>query len=241
MKVRCIIVDDEPPAVRLISSYVKEVPWLELVATCNSSLEAFTVLQKEKIDLIFLDIKMPRLLGTDFLGSISSGLKVIFITAYRDYALDGYELDVVDFLLKPVSMTRFLKAVTKATKIISLENQSALNESRENENDNENAFLYLKADKEMKKVLVKEILFIESRKEYVKLYLEDNKSLLIKQSISSMEKLLSPHKFVRVHRSFVVTIEKISSFTPNNLTVADYKIPIGRLYKKEVDKVLKHH
>jgi len=237
MKIRCIIVDDEPPAVRLISSYVKEVPGLELVATCNSAFEAFTVLQKEKIDLIFLDIKMPRLLGTDFLRSISGNIKVIFITAYRDYALDGYELDVVDFLLKPVSMTRFLKGVIKATKLISLENQSLLNESRENENDK--AFLYLKADKEMKKVLVKEILFIESRKEYVKLYLEDNKSLLIKQSMSSMEKLLSPHRFVRVHRSYVVTIEKISSFTPGNITVGEFKIPIGRLYKNEVDKVLK--
>jgi two-component system, LytTR family, response regulator len=237
MKLRCLIVDDEPLAVRLISSYIKEVPGLEVVATCNSGIEAFTVLRQQKIDLIFLDIKMPKLLGTDFLRSVTNGPKVIFITAYREYALDGYELDIVDYLLKPVSLTRFLKAVAKASKLISLESHLSVKDMEYNENDN--AFLYLKVDKEMTKVLVKEILFIESRKEYVKLYLVNNKSLIVKQSISAMEKLLSPHRFIRVHRSYIATIEKISSFTPGNITVGDHKIPIGRLYKNGVDKALK--
>ena len=229
--------DDEPLAVRLISSYIKDVPGLEVVAICNSAIDAFTVLRKQKIDLMFLDIKMPKLLGTDFLRTLSNPPKVIFITAYRDYALDGYDLDIIDYLLKPVSLTRFLKAVAKATKLISQENQFAFKD-KEND-DSDKAFLYLKVDREMTKVLMKEILFIESCKEYVKFHLEKNKSFMVKQSISSMEKLLSPHRFIRVHRSYIVTIEKISSFTPLNVTIGDRKIPIGRLYKNEVDKVLK--
>jgi DNA-binding LytR/AlgR family response regulator len=235
MKIRCLIVDDEPPAVRLISSYVKDVQGMEVVAACNSAIEAFTVLRNQKVDLIFLDIKMPKLLGTDFLRSIPNSPKVIFITAYRDYALDGYELDVVDYLLKPVSLTRFLKAVTKATKLILLENQPLVSDIHENEN----AFLYLKINREMKKVLVKEILFIESCKEYVKLYLENNKTFIVKQSISSMEKLLSPHRFIRVHRSYIATIEKITSFTSSQVSVGAHKLPIGRLFKNEVEKILK--
>lgn len=238
MNIRCLIVDDEPLAVRLISSYIQQVPGLEIAAACNNSIDAFRILGEQKIDLMFLDIKMPKLIGTDFLRSISNPPKVIFITAYRDYALDGYELDIVDYLLKPVSFTRFMKAVSKATKLISLDNNfSSINKEH---NNNEDSFLYFKIDKEMQKVLLHEILFIESSKEYVKLHLENGKSLLVKQSISSMQKLLSPHRFLRVHRSYIVTIEKISSYNPTYITIGNHKIPIGRLYKNEVQEVLKH-
>ena len=236
MEIKCLIVDDEPLAVRLISSYIKEVPELEVVAICNSAIEAFTILSHQKVDLMFLDIKMPKLLGTDFLRSLSDPPKVIFTTAYREYALDGYDLDIVDYLLKPVSFPRFLKAVAKAATLISHEHQFVLNENEVHENDK--AFLYLKIEKEMTKVLVKEILFIESSKEYVKLHLEKNKRLLVKQSIGSMEKLLSPHRFIRVHRSFIASIEKINSFTSAYITIENQKIPIGRLYKNEVSKAL---
>lgn len=238
MNIRCLIVDDEPLAVRLISSYIQQVPGLEIAAVCNNSIDAFRILGEQKIDLMFLDIKMPKLIGTDFLRSISNPPKVIFITAYRDYALDGYELDIVDYLLKPVSFTRFMKAVSKATKLISLDNNfSSINTEH---NNNEDSFLYFKIDKEMQKVLLHEILFIESTKEYVKLHLENGKSLLVKQSISSMQKLLSPHRFLRVHRSYIVTIEKISSYNPMYITIGNHKIPIGRLYKNEVQEALKH-
>ena len=152
--------------------------------------------------------------------------------------MDGYELDIVDYLLKPVSFTRFMKAVSKATKLISLDNNfSVANTEHSNSSD---SFLYLKIDKEMQKVLLHEILFIESSKEYVKLHLENGKSLLVKQGLSSLEKLLSPHRFVRVHRSYIVTIEKISSFNSTHITIDNHKIPIGRLYKNEVEKVLKY-
>jgi DNA-binding LytR/AlgR family response regulator len=238
MNIKCLIVDDEPLAVRLISSYIQQVPELEVTAACNNAIDAFAILREQKIDLIFLDIKMPKLTGTDFLRSISSPPKVIFITAYRDYALDGYELDIVDYLLKPVSFTRFIKAVSKATKLIAADNNfSEANAKFEN---NESSFLYFRINKEMQKVLLREILFIESSKEYVKLHLENGKWLLVRQSISSLEKLLSPHRFLRVHRSYIVTIEKISSFNSMHITIGHHKIPIGRLHKNAVERVLKH-
>ena len=209
MNIRCLIVDDEPLAVRLISSYIQQVLGLEITAACNNAIDAYKILGEQKIDLLFLDIKMPKLIGTDFLRGISSPPKVIFITAYREYAFDGYELDIVDYLLKPVSFTRFMKAISKATKLISIDNNfSSLN----TEHDTKDSFLYFKIDKEMRKVFLHEILFVESCKEYVKLHLENGKSLLVKQSLSSLEKLLSPHRFLRVHRSYIVTIDKISSF-----------------------------
>ena len=238
MNIRCLIVDNEPLAVRLVSSYIQQIPGLEIVAACNSAIDAYTILRNQRIDLIFLDIKMPKLIGTDFLRSIPDPPKVIFITAYRDYAFDGYELDIVDYLLKPVSFTRFMKAVAKATRLISSDSNNA------SENNgfayNKNSFLYFKIDREMSKILLDEILFIESSKEYVKIYLENGKRPLVKQSISSMQKLLSPHRFLRVHRSYIATIEKISSFTPTHVTIGQHKIPIGRLYKNEVEEVLKH-
>ena len=238
MNIKCLIVDDEPLAVRLISSYIQQVPELEVTAACNNAIDAFAILREQKIDLIFLDIKMPKLTGTDFLRSISSPPKVTFITAYRDYALDGYELDIVDYLLKPVSFTRFIKAVSKATKLIAADNNfSEANAKFEN---NESSFLYFRINKEMQKVLLREILFIESSKEYVKLHLENGKWLLVRQSISSLEKLLSPHRFLRVHRSYIVTIEKISSFNSMHITIGHHKIPIGRLHKNAVERVLKH-
>ena len=238
MNIRCLIVYDEPLAVRLISSYIQQVPGLEIGGVCNNAIDAFTILREQKVDLLFLDIKMPKLSGTDFLRSISNAPKVIFITAYRDYALDGYELDIVDYLLKPVSFTRFMKAISKASKLISLDNNFSSIDTAHN--NNKDSFLYFKIDKEMQKVLLFEILFIESSKEYVKLHLENGKPLLVKQSISSMQKLLSPHRFLRVHRSYIVTIEKISSYSPTYITIGNNKIPIGRLYKNEVHEVLKH-
>ena len=238
MNIRCLIVDDEPLAVRLISSYIQQVPGLEIAAACNNAIDAFKILGEQKIDLMFLDIKMPKLIGTDFLRSISNPPKVIFTTAYRDYALDGYELDIVDYLVKPVSFSRFMKAVSKATKLISLDN-NFLSKNTEPNNNND-SFLYFKINKEMQKVLLHEILFIESSKEYVKLHLENGKPILVKQSISSLQKLLSPHRFLRVHRSYIVTIEKISSYNSTYITIDNQKIPIGRLYKNEVNEALKH-
>lgn len=236
MQIRCVIIDDEPLAVRLVSSYCTQVPELEVVATCTSAIDAFSVLRQQRIDLLFLDIKMPRLLGTDFLRSLSDPPKVILITAYREYALDGYELDIVDYLLKPVSFIRFMKAVEKAGKLLSQEWSSRGVTEVEGPKE---PFLYFRINKEMVKVLLSEILFLESRKEYVLLYLEGNKTLLVKQSISSLEKLLSPHRFIRVHRSYMVTKGKISAYNATRLRVGSHDIPVGRFYKHNIEGLLK--
>lgn len=239
MTIRCLIIDDEPLAAKLICSYVQQTPALEIAAVCNNAIDAFEILGRQKVDLMFLDIKMPKLIGTDFLRSLPNPPKVIFITAYREYAFDGFELDVVDYLLKPVSFTRFMKAVAKSVKLISANDNftSAKTESNDDHND---SFLYFKVDREMRKVLLREILYIESWREYVELHLENKKSLLVKQSISSVQKMLSPHRFIRVHRSYIATVEKISSYSATYITVDSYKIPIGRLYKNEVAKILQH-
>ncbi len=238
MSIRCLIIDDEPLAVRLISSYVHQIPGLEIAAICNNAIDALGIMRDQKIDLLLLDIKMPRLMGTDFLRSIPNPPKVIFVTAYRDYAFEGYELDIVDYLLKPVSFARFLKAVQKAMKVIGVDNGAVIENGFEN--DNKESFLYFKIDKQMQKVILHDILFVESSKEYVKLHFDNGKTLLVKQGLTSLQKLLSPHRFLRVHRSYIVTIEKIISYTPNFITIGDQKIPIGRLYKNEVIEALKH-
>ena len=238
MKIRCLIIDDEPLAVRLVNTYCQQMPELEVVGTCNSAIEAYRVLQQYRVDLLFLDIKMPQLLGTDFIRGLTNPPKVILITAYRKYALDGYDLDIVDYVLKPLSFSRFMKAVSKAGRLLSVASTDSKPTSEENEN--KDAFLYFRIDKEMIKVHLNDILFIESCKEYVKLYMEGKRPLLVKQSISSMEKLLSPHRFLRVHRSYMVTIERVQSYSATHLRIGDSSIPIGRFYKNKVDQFIKH-
>ena len=237
MKIRCLIIDDEPLAVRLVNAYCQQLPELEVVGTCSSAIEAYRVLRQQRVDLLFLDIKMPQMLGTDFIRGLTNPPKVILITAYRKYALDGYELDIIDYVLKPLSFSRFIKAVAKAGRVLSVEGEVRKPAEDKEQKD---AFLYFRIDKEMIKVQLNDILFIESCKEYVKLYLQDKRPLLVKQSISSLEKLLSPHRFLRVHRSYMVTIERVQSYSATHLRIQDINIPIGRFYKSNVDQFIKH-
>jgi DNA-binding LytR/AlgR family response regulator len=192
------------------------------------------VLGSKPVDLMFLDIKMPKILGTDFLKNLSHPPKVIFVTAYRDYAVDGYELDAVDFLVKPVSFERFLKAITKVQRMMGQETASPAN----NNNSNTEAFVYLKVDRIMQKVFVDDILYIESWKDYIKVFLTTGKNVLVKQSISAMENLLSDHKFLRVHRSYIVSTDKIEGYNALTIKINSTEIPIGRLYKQAVMEVL---
>jgi len=190
-------------------------------------------LHQKTVDLIFLDIKMPKILGTDFLKNLSHPPKVIFVTAFRDYAVEGYELDAVDFLVKPVSFERFVKAVSKVKRMMAPENISPVNEYK----PNSDAFVYLKVDKNMQKVFINEIVYIESWKDYIKVFLTSGKNLLVKQSITSMENLLSDHKFLRVHRSYMISMDKISGYNGLSVQVNTTEIPIGRLYKQVVMEV----
>jgi DNA-binding LytR/AlgR family response regulator len=230
MKVRCLLIDDEPPALKVLASHISNINGLEIVGQCRNAIEALDMLHQQVVDVIFLDIKMPKILGTEFLKNLSHPPKVIFVTAYHDYAVQGYELDAVDYLVKPVSFERFVKAIAKLKRMMGQETISQSNDYK----PNPEAFVYLKVDKHMQKVFVNEIIYIESWKDYIKLFLDRDKSMLVKQSISSIENLLSEHKFLRVHRSYLVSINKISGYNGLSVQVQSNEIPIGRLYKQAV-------
>jgi DNA-binding LytR/AlgR family response regulator len=230
MKLRCLLIDDEPPALKILASYISNINGLEIVGQCKNALEALDVLNQHTVDVIFLDIKMPKILGTEFLKNLSHPPKVIFVTAYRDYAVEGYELDAVDYLVKPVSFERFFKAITKLNRMMGKETISASVDYK----SNPEAFVYLKVDKDMKKIFVNDILYIESWKDYIKLFLVNGKNLIVKQTITAMENLLSEHKFMRVHRSYMVSLNKISGYNGISVQLETKEIPIGRLYKQVV-------
>lgn len=244
MSIRCLLVDDEPPALEIIESYIEMVDDLEVVGKCPNAIQAFSVLQSTPVDLLFLDIKMPKLLGTDFVRSLRQPPKVIFTTAYRDYALDGYELDVVDYLLKPIPFERFLRAVSKVMRVEPAQLKAGQPESLsllpgEKPTSSETTFLYFRADRKMVKVFIRDILYIESLKDYIKIITTTVKPLVVKQSISSLEEMLPETGFLRIHRSFIVAVDKITAYTPSHVDVAGQELPIGRLYHKEVGRVLK--
>ncbi|SMC00336.1 two component transcriptional regulator, LytTR family [Hymenobacter roseosalivarius DSM 11622] len=232
MKLQCLLVDDEPPALEVLESYVREVAHLELVASCSNALQAFGVLQERSVDLLFLDIKMPKMLGTEFLRSLRHPPKVIFTTAYREYAYEGFELDAVDYLLKPVSLERFLKAVAKASKT----ETPAVAEPAQGVNSD--AFLYFRIDRKMVKVMLRDILYVEGLKDYVMIHTVGGTPLIVKQTISGMEEKLSESNFLRIHRSFIVALDKIQSYSARHIEVAKEELPIGRLFQKRVEEVL---
>lgn len=229
MKLRCLLIDDEPPALKVLANYIASISGLEIVGQCRNAIEALDVLKHKTVDVIFLDIKMPRIIGTEFLRNLAHPPKVIFVTAYREYAVDGFELDAVDYLVKPVSFERFFKAITKLNRLMGQETTTVTAETI-----NPSAFVYLKVDKDMKKIFVNEIEFIESWKDYVMVFLAGGKHFLVKQSITAMENLLSEHKFMRVHRSYIVSLSKIAGYNGLSVQLAEKEIPIGRLYKQTV-------
>ncbi|GAB3943612.1 LytTR family DNA-binding domain-containing protein [Spirosoma harenae] len=244
--IRCLLVDDEPPALAVIESHISMIDGLEIVGKCYNAIQAFSVLQNTPVDLLFLDIQMPKLLGTDFVRSLRQPPKVIFTTAYRDYALDGFELDVVDYLLKPISFERFLRAVSKVMRIESGTTVNATPESapvqpidKPSAKIPDNSFLYFRADRKMVKVFIRDILYIESLKDYIKIVTASGKPLVVKQSISSLEEMLPDAGFLRIHRSFIVAVDKITAYTPSHVDLSGQELPIGRLYHKEVGRVLK--
>lgn len=236
MPIRCLIVDDEPLAIEILQSYVERVDSLELVATCSNAIQAFDVLKKEKIDLLFLDIQMPKLTGIEFLKAMNPAPKVIFTTAYREYAVESYELNVVDYLLKPIGFDRFLMAINKVvvnggpSEVITTFSQESVQD--------DNPFLFLKVDRKMVKIYLKDITYIESLKDYVRIKTQDGKELVSLQKISYLEKKLPADCFQRVHKSYIVSIKKVAAYSNSAIEVGDTEIPIGRSYKSEVLKAL---
>jgi len=232
-KFRCLLVDDEPPALEILRTYITSTPMLEIAGECSHALAAFEFLQLNRVDLIFLDVQMPRLLGTDLLKSIPNPPKVIFITAHRDYAVEGFELGVVDFLLKPYSFDRFLRAVHK---VLDLEQRNQL-PNKEPALTQTDRFLYVRADRKMVKVMVDDIQYIESLKDYLRIIVGEQQ-VITKQTISALEEMLPENDFMRIHRSFIVSLKKIDSYNQHAVFIGKTELPVGPLYKQEIKKRL---
>ncbi|CAM1346022.1 LytR/AlgR family response regulator transcription factor [Tenacibaculum crassostreae] len=227
-KVKCLLVDDEPLAIKLLEKHIAKIDNLEVVATCNNAIKAFEILNTQEVDLLFLDIKMPNLTGIDFLKTLKSPPKTIFTTAYRDYAIESYDLGVIDYLLKPITFERFFKAVDRFLK----DNAKPVeNKSRQGSSDE---FMLIKSGNKFHKVIVEDILFIESLKDYVKIHTVNDKRIVSKYRISEIEEELRDKNFLRVHRSYIINIDKISAFTVNDIEVNSIEIPIGASYKEKV-------
>jgi len=235
-KIRCLAVDDEPPALHVLKNYIMSVHNLELAGTCADAVEALNYLRQQTIDLLFLDIQMPNLLGTDLIRTLKNPPKVIFTTAYRKFAVEGFELDAVDYLLKPISFERFLKAVNKVMET-SLQVVENSDNTHDPQNNAQNAFINLRAERKNIKIPLDQIIFIESLKDYIKV-VTVTKNIITKQSISSIEELLSKNRFVRIHRSYIVALDKIESFTSDTIEIAKHQLPISRMYRHEVEKIL---
>lgn len=235
MEIRCMIVDDESIALDILESYIQKIDYLQLAARCDNAIDAFNVLQKEVIDLLFLDIEMPKLDGIKLIKTLNQSPKVILTTAYRDYAIEGYALDVVDYLLKPVSFERFLMALTKVNRRSNINiNPSSLPTQ---EYDKPEPHIFLKVDKKMVKVPLCDILYIEGLSNYVKV-ITTSRCLITYQKLSYLEQKLPDRQFIRIHRSFIIAAEKIEAYTPNAVEISGKTLPISRNYKNEVLKRL---
>lgn len=229
--IRCIIVDDETIAREVIATHVSKIPNIEIVASCNNAIEAFSVLRTHKIDLVFLDINMPEISGISFAKSINKDVKIIFTTAYRDFAVEGFELQAVDYLLKPISFERLLKAVNTYFDIYTDTKQD------KNKALDTNDFMFVRADRRMIKIDFEAIIFIESYSDYIKIHLPDQ-TIVTRETISSIEAKLPSEKFLRIHRSYIIALKHISSFTNEEITINNIALTISRSYKKDVLQIL---
>jgi DNA-binding LytR/AlgR family response regulator len=231
MKTKCLIVDDEPLARELIRGHVEKLENFEIVAECSDAMKALGVLREKHVDLVFMDIQMPQITGIEFLKTLKHPPKVIITTAYREYALEGFELDVVDYLLKPITFERFLKSVNKFYQMNQDEVQVGSNLS--SEKNQEESFIYVKENKKVVKVYLSEIRFIEGLSEYVQIY-TDKRKIITKTSMALMEEKLPAENFLRIHKSYIVSVSKIEAFTANTIEIQGKELPIGRNYKNAV-------
>lgn len=235
---RVVIIDDEPLAIEVIESYLNKIDGVELLATCTNPLDAVDILNKNKIDLIFLDIEMPNFNGLDLARNIENLPQIIITTAYSQYALEGYELNVTDYLIKPVPFHRFLKAIARAKNMHELKIGARRGIVRES-HDSEPDFIFIKAEYDRTRVNLNELAYIEGLKDYLKFHIKPSgRPLLTLSSFKEILDKLPPNKFFRVHRSFIVNIDFITGIQKTKILIGDIRIPIGEKYKKEVYKRL---
>lgn len=232
MKIKCVIADDEQLARQLLKSYIDQLPQMELVTMCKNAVEVLSVLQESKVDLLLLDIQMPDLTGIDLLKTIQHPPMVIFTTAYKEYALEGYELNVADYMLKPIAFDRFVRGVNKVQELINLKNTEPGNGAAP-ARDEAKSYISIKADHKIYKVNFSDILYIEGMREYVAFH-TNNQKILTLESLKKLEETLPSDLFIRVHKSFIINKSKILSLSGNQIEMKEVNIPIGKSYKKEV-------
>lgn len=239
--IKCIAVDDEPLALKLVQTFIEQTPFLELSASCDNAVEAMSLIREKQPDLVFLDINMPNLTGMELARLLQeqpgSLPKIVFTTAYNHYAIEGYKVNAVDYLLKPFSYEEFLRA---ANKVLQLTEESS-NQHQPITADDE--FIFLKVEYQWVRISLKEILYIESLKDYVKVHLDDSKTVVSLISLKALEEKLPSAKFMRVHRSFIVCLDKINAISKNSIFIGKTEITVGEQYKETfktiVDKWLK--
>jgi DNA-binding LytR/AlgR family response regulator len=228
-KVQCLIVDDEPVAREILENHLARIGALNVVGSCKNAIEAFNYINSENIDLIFLDINMPEITGLSFARSINKNIKIIFTTAYREYAVDGFNLQAVDYLLKPISFERLLQSIDK---YLGENMRTQLPQETEIVQEKHDCF-FVRSDRKMIKIPFNEILFIESLADYIKIHLLE-KAVVTRETISSIEAKLPKNNFIRVHRSFIVALSAIDSFTNELVEIRKKQIPVSRSYRKTV-------
>lgn len=232
-KINCIIVDDEPVARDILANHLAKVKTINVVAGCKNAIEAFNIINDNKIDLIFLDINMPSVSGLSFARSINKDIKIIFTTAYREYAVDGFDLQAVDYLLKPISFERLLQSVNKY-----LHEKTMVEKAGTGENDNiKNDHIFVRSDRKMIRISFAEILYIESIGDYLKIHLNNN-TVVTRETISGIEAKLPAKEFLRTHRSYIVSTKNIHSFTSEIIEIGKHQVPVSRHYKDDVMKRL---
>ncbi|TYP99736.1 LytTR family two component transcriptional regulator [Tenacibaculum adriaticum] len=236
MKIQCLIVDDEPLAINVLKKHLESFDNFNVSHTCNNPIEAFNILSKNQIQLIFIDINMPKLNGIEFIKSLSNPPLIIITTAYREFAVEGFELDVTDYLVKPIALKRIMKSLNKVSKLLNSKNGSQEVNQEQVINNN---YFFIKVDKKMIKIFYDDILYIKSLKDYVsiKTIYDD---YITHYNLLAITKLLPNNQFIRIHRSFTIAINKVMAIDGNCIHIGDKRLPIGRNFVKEVkDKILR--
>jgi two-component system, LytTR family, response regulator len=243
-KIRCLVLDDEPLAIDILVNYISKMPELELAAACTDPMEALSLIHQNKVDLLFLDIQMPTLTGIQFLRVMNGKCKTILTTAYSEFALEGYEYDVADYLLKPISFERFVKATHKAIAQlapISIESDVTLIHQEDKISKsvaaNEIDFIFVKTEYKIQKIMLSDILYIEGLKDYVSIYTTTDRILTL-QTMKKMEELLPPNRFARIHKSYIVSMIKIDTIERQRIFIGKHVLPIGDSYVKDFMKNL---
>ncbi|KRB58167.1 LytTR family DNA-binding domain-containing protein [Flavobacterium sp. Root186] len=227
MKIKCVLIDDEPLAIKVLQNYFNNFTDFEVVGTFNNSLEALDFINSTSVDAVFLDINMPMMTGFELISLIENKTKVIITTAFREFAAESYDLDVLDYLVKPIPLPRFIKCINKITTEFNLKNNIKIDVAKGD------SHIFIKVDKKMMKINIEEILFIEGMKEYIKVVIPD-KTYITHKSLTSLSEELPADRFLRIHKSYVIALNKVKSIEGNRIQIQSYTIPIGRNYSKDV-------